>query len=348
MKTVAVGLSGGVDSSVTAHLLKESGYNVIAFFMKNWDDEDEHCPAKRDYEDALTVCDTLKIPLYTLNFAQEYWDEVFETFLTELKQGHTPNPDILCNREIKFKVFLEKAKELGADLLATGHYAAISDDFELRKGLDQNKDQSYFLYTLKKEILQQVLFPLGGYQKEEIRKIAKEQGLITHAKKDSTGICFIGKRNFRDFITQYLPPKEGTFLTPEGKALGSHMGAWYYTMGQRKGLGIGGPGEAWYVVDKDIQANTVTVAQGDDHPLLFHKALTAKEISWVGPEPEMPLRCKAKIRYRQTESDCVVSKAGDKIKVQFDTPQKAITARQSVVFYQGDLCLGGAMIEDRS
>ena len=344
MKTVAVGLSGGVDSSVAAYLLKQKGYKVVAFFMKNWDEDDEICPAKRDYEDALIVSHKLNIPLYTLNFSQNYWDEVFTSFLEGLKKGETPNPDILCNKEIKFKVFLEKAKELGADFLATGHYAAISKDFELMKAIDENKDQSYFLYTLKKEILENVLFPLGEYEKPEIRALAKKLGLITHDKKDSTGICFIGKRNFRDFIKTYLSPKEGYFVTPDGKTVGTHMGAWYYTIGQRKGLGIGGAGDAWYVVSKEINSNTVTVVQGENNPLLYHKTLIASNASWVFKCPIFPLTCKAKIRYRQKESLCLVEKEGEQYKVTFDSMQKAITQGQSIVFYQDNICLGGAII----
>lgn len=342
---VAVGMSGGVDSSVTALLLKESGFDVIGIFMKNWDEEDKECPAIQDYEDALSVSQKLNIPLYSFNFAKEYWDLVFTGFLEDLKKGFTPNPDIFCNREIKFNVLLQKAFELGAEKLATGHYANISDTFDLVKGSDSTKDQSYFLYTLKSNILQKALFPVGIYNKEDVRKMAEKAGLLTHNKKDSTGICFIGKRNFKDFIMNYIPPTKGVFQTPEGKIVGEHNGAWYYTIGQRKGMGLGGPGDAWFVVEKDIATQVVTVAQGEDHPLLFSKNLLADELTWVQEPPVTPYACKAKIRYRQEDQDCIIEKIENGIAyIKFLNPQRAVTPRQSIVFYQKNICLGGGLI----
>lgn len=344
MMKIAVGLSGGVDSSVSLALLKEAGHEVIALFMKNWE-EDDHCPATLDYEDALSVCETLHVPLYSFNFAKEYWENVFQDFLRDYEKGFTPNPDIFCNREIKFKVFLSKALELGADYLATGHYAQIGENFTLLRGEDETKDQSYFLYTLKREQLKKVLFPVGHLKKSEVRKIAADFSLPTSHKKDSTGICFIGKRNFADFLHQYMPPKEGVFITPEGKVVGRHQGAYYYTIGQRKGMGIGGAGEAWFVVDKDVEAQTVTVVQGEDHPLLYKESLIATEISWVGDAPSFPYRCTAKIRYRASDEPCMLEwLAPDNLKVHFDRPQRAVTPRQAIVFYQGKTCLGGGLI----
>jgi tRNA-specific 2-thiouridylase len=342
---IAVGMSGGVDSSVTALLLKKMGHEVIGIFMKNWDEEDENCPAIQDYEDALSVCQKIQIPLYSFNFAKEYWDGVFKNFIADLKKGFTPNPDVFCNKEIKFNVLLKKAIELGAEKLATGHYADISENFELLKGSDANKDQSYFLHALNTEILKKALFPLGKYKKEEIRKIAEENSLITFDKKDSTGICFIGKRNFKDFIMQYIPPKKGVFKTPEGEILGTHEGAFYYTIGQRKGMGIGGKGEAWFVADKDINTQVVTVVQGEDHPLLYKETLRATDLTFIKEAPATPFKCKAKIRYRQEDQDCVIEKIEDGVAfVRFLTPQRAVTPRQSIVFYQSNVCLGGGLI----
>lgn len=355
MPTVVVGMSGGVDSSVSALLLKQQGYNVIGLFMKNWEESNQegHCSSTKDYEDVVRVCEKIGIPYYSVNFVQEYWDLVFFHFVKELKQGFTPNPDILCNREIKFQVFLEKAFQIGADYLATGHYCQIQTKHgfsTLFKGADPDKDQSYFLYTLKKETLEKVLFPIGHLPKKQVREIAKEYGLATAEKKDSTGICFIGKRNFKEFISQYIPYQKGLFLDVEGKKIGEHEGMAYYTIGQRKGLGIGGPGEAWFVVDKDAVSNTVTLAQGENHPALYAEDLIATDISWIdgiGPLC-FPFACKAKIRYRQAEQDCVLEKKEDgTLLVTFANPQRAITPRQSIVFYQEDLCLGGAMISSR-
>lgn len=343
-KTVVVGMSGGVDSSVAAYLLKAQGYNVIGLFMKNW--EEEGCPAVADYEDVVTVCDRLQIPHYSVNFSKEYWDNVFSHFIDELKQGYTPNPDILCNREIKFKVLLEKALEIGGDFLATGHYAQVGPNFSLLRGLDPNKDQSYFLYTLKKNILQKVLFPVGGLPKPEVRAIAREIGLVTSDKKDSVGICFIGKRDFKEFIGQYIPYRPGFFKTLSGKTVGQHDGAAYYTLGQRRGLKIGGSGEAWFVVKKDVKENVVFVEQGDDHMALYSEALTATEPSFVAEMPSLPLKCTAKVRYRQGDQGCTIESFEEgRLFVSFDNPQRAVTPRQSIVFYRGDECIGGAMIE---
>jgi len=344
-------MSGGVDSSVSALLLKEQGYNVIGLFMKNWEEKtpDGACSATKDFEDVVKVCETLQIPYYSVNFIQEYWDFVFTHFIDELKKGFTPNPDILCNREIKFHLFFKKAMQIGADFLATGHYAqAEKDTTQLLKGVDLGKDQTYFLYTLKKPTLEKVLFPIGHLPKKEVRAIALKHGLATAEKKDSTGICFIGKRDFKEFISQYIPYQKGLFLTLDGKKVGEHEGMAYYTIGQRKGLGIGGPGDAWFVVDKDPDRNIVYLEQGEEHPSLYAYTLTATDISWVGEAPSFPLFCKAKIRYRQTEQECTVEEVKPGLlHVQFVNPQRAITPRQSIVFYQEEICLGGAMIQKR-
>ena len=351
-QTVVVGMSGGVDSSVSALLLKELGYHVIGLFMKNWEEKDAlgQCLATKDYEDVAKVCDKLDIPYYSVNFIDQYQDLVFHHFVKELKAGYTPNPDILCNREIKFHVFLEKALSLGADYLATGHYAqmhAQPNGVSLLKGTDPDKDQSYFLYTLKSETLKKVLFPIGHLPKKEVRALAAKAGLSTAEKKDSTGICFIGKRNFKQFISGYIPYQRGSFVTLSGKVVGTHDGAAYYTIGQRKGLAIGGPGDAWFVVGKDMENNLVLVAQGEDHPALYADELIATEASWVvGPPSHFPYVCKAKIRYRQQDQDCVIEKVeNDTLWVRFPKPQRAITPRQSIVFYEGNRCLGGAMIQ---
>ncbi len=348
-KTIVVGMSGGVDSSVSALLLKEQGFNVIGVFMKNWEETsaEGQCTATKDFEDVARVCEKLQIPYYPVNFVKEYWDNVFTHFLEELKLGFTPNPDILCNREIKFQALLNKALEIGGDSLATGHYCQISPEGALLKGEDPTKDQTYFLYTLQKETLKKVLFPIGHLPKQEVRKIAAIHGLSTAEKKDSTGICFIGKRDFKEFINKYIPYQKGPFLTLEGKKLGDHEGMAFYTIGQRKGLGIGGPGEAWFVVDKDPKNNIVYLAQGEEHPALYAYELTANELSFI-EEPIFPLTCKAKIRYRQPEQECIVTLLEkDKILVRFLEPQRAITLRQSIVFYEGNKCLGGAMISSK-
>lgn len=353
---VIVGMSGGVDSSVSALLLKEQGFRVEGLFMKNWDEDDgtEYCTAKADLADAERVCERLGIKLHTANFAAEYWDNVFEHFLEEYKAGRTPNPDILCNREIKFRVFLEYAQMLGADLIATGHYVRRQDRDGrtwLLKGLDPNKDQSYFLHAVGEAEFARSLFPIGDLQKPEVRRIAEQHGLITHNKKDSTGICFIGERRFKDFLQQYLPAQPGMIETPEGTVIGEHAGLMYHTIGQRQGLGIGGVKGAdeapWFVVKKDLNRNVLVVAQGTDHPLLYNNRLSAQQAHWInGAPPAHNFSCTAKVRYRQPDQNCTVTVASDgALTVVFSEPQRAITPGQSVVFYQDDICLGGAVIE---
>ena len=353
---VIVGMSGGVDSSVSALLLLEQGYQVEGLFMKNWeeDDDTEYCTAKADLADAESVCQRLGIHLHTANFAAEYWDNVFEYFLSEYGAGRTPNPDILCNREIKFKAFLEYAEVLGADCIATGHYVRKRERdgrTELLKGLDNNKDQTYFLCAVTEANLEKSLFPVGHLDKSEVRAIAEREGFQTADKKDSTGICFIGERRFRDFLQQYLPAQPGRIETTDGEIIGEHQGLMYHTYGQRQGLGIGGlphhDQAPWYVVDKDLQRNVLIVAQGNRHPRLYSPALRASQLSWINREPpSLPLRCHAKIRYRQADQACLVETDGDDmIRVTFDEPQRAVTPGQVVVFYQDEVCLGGAVIE---
>lgn len=353
METVVVGMSGGVDSSVTALLLKQQGYRVIGMFMKNWEEKDANgiCQSALEFEDVVRVCEKIEIPYYSVNFVKDYWDNVFHSFLKEFELGYTPNPDILCNREIKFKLLLEKALEVGGDFLATGHYC--QNFFEegvhhLQKGQDPEKDQSYFLYTIGQKALKQVLFPVGGMLKSELRRVAKAHQLPTSDKKDSMGICFIGKRNFKEFLGKYLAFRPGQFQTLNGKVIGEHEGAAYYTPGQRKGMGIGGPGEPWFVVGKNIEDNVVYVEQGMRHPALYCDELTAVEASWVaGVAPKkLPYQCKAKVRYRQPDQECsIVQDLDGVLKVRFAVPQRAVCQRQSIVFYDGDICLGGAMIE---
>ena len=351
---VIVGMSGGVDSSVSAYLLLQQGYQVEGLFMKNWDEDDgtEYCTAKEDLADAQQVCDTLNIKLHQANFAAEYWDNVFEHFLDEYKAGRTPNPDILCNREIKFKAFLEYAKILGADLIATGHYVRRKDEMNsshLLKGLDGNKDQSYFLHAVGGNEIAQTLFPVGELEKPEVRRIAEENGLVTAKKKDSTGICFIGERRFKDFLQQYLPAQPGRIETPEGDEIGQHQGLMYHTLGQRQGLGIGGlknySEDPWFVAEKDLDRNVLIAVQGQDHPLLFKDWLSTSKIFWVNQEPELPVKLTAKVRYRQADQDCILEKTPQGYRVVFDQPQRAVTPGQSVVFYLNDECLGGGVIE---
>ncbi|RUO79384.1 tRNA 2-thiouridine(34) synthase MnmA [Pseudidiomarina taiwanensis] len=358
-KKVIVGMSGGVDSSVSAYLLIEQGYQVEGLFMKNWeeDDTDEYCAAAEDLADAQAVCDKLGIPLHTVNFATEYWDNVFEYFLAEYRAGRTPNPDIMCNKEIKFKAFLEfAATALGADYIATGHYVRrreVDGKWQLLRGLDDNKDQSYFLYTLSHEHVAQTLFPVGELEKPKVREIAEQQGLVTASKKDSTGICFIGERKFKDFLQQYLPAQPGPIETVDGKIVGEHEGLMYHTLGQRKGLHIGGLADAgdepWYVVDKDIERNTLIVAQGKQHPRLFSTGLRAAQMHWVNRQaPTQPFQATVKTRYRQADIPCLVTPQSDgSVIVTFTQPVAAVTPGQSAVFYQAEVCLGGGIIEQR-
>ena len=351
---IMIGMSGGVDSSVAAYLLQRQGYAVQGLFMKNWDEDDdaEHCSATQDLADAQAVCDRLGLTLHTRNFATEYWDQVFAFCLDEFRAGRTPNPDVLCNREIKFKVFLEHALALGAEHMATGHYARVAQrDGRLRllKALDLDKDQSYFLYALRQEQLAHALFPLGELTKPAVRALAAEQGFGTHDKKDSTGICFIGERKFKEFLERYLPAQPGDIITPDGKLIGRHEGLMYHTLGQRKGLKIGGRRDAteqpWYVAAKNLQQNTLIVVQGE-HPLLFSQALTSAQLNWIsGTPPALPLRCAAKTRYRQADQTCIIEYVdNDTCRVRFDAPQRAVTPGQSVVFYQNEECLGGGII----
>ncbi len=348
---VVVGLSGGVDSAVAALLLRGQGYDVTGLFMKNWEEDDRegYCAAEEDLKEARRVCARLQIPLHTVNFSAEYWERVFSYFLAEYEAGRTPNPDVLCNKEIKFKAFMEHALRLGADKIATGHYARIGhgpEGHRLRRARDSNKDQTYFLYTLGQHELAHSLFPLGGLTKPEVRALAREAGLPNHARKDSTGICFIGERHFKTFLSRYLPARRGAIRTLEGEVKGEHDGLMYYTIGQRQGLGIGGAGEPWYVVDKDLEHNVLYVVQGEQHPALFSRGLAAADLHWVaGKAPDPPLPCEAKTRYRQPQQACAITRR-DRLGVEviFEQAQRAITPGQSVVFYQGDTCLGGGII----
>lgn len=355
---VIVGMSGGVDSSVAAHILVQEGFHVEGLFMKNWDEDDnsEYCTAKEDLADAQQVCDKIGITLHTANFATDYWDNVFEHFLSEYKSGRTPNPDILCNREIKFKVFLEYAQMLDADYIATGHYVrrgSIDGKPSLNKGLDSTKDQSYFLCAVNEAAFEKSLFPLGELEKTKVREIAEREGFINSRKKDSTGICFIGERRFSDFLKQYLPAQPGKMMTPEGEFMGEHQGLMFYTLGQRQGLGIGGVKgageEPWYSLEKDLDNNILIVGQGTNHPLLFTDNLSACEMHWINGLPSVgtSFDCHAKTRYRQPDQPCTVNVLNEnECEVNFKTPQRAVTPGQSVVFYQGDRCLGGGIIRN--
>ncbi len=356
-KRIVVGLSGGVDSSVAALLLQQQGYRVEGLFMKNWEEDDtaDYCSATEDLKDAQAVADRLKIPLHTVNFASEYWDHVFAYFLDEYRAGRTPNPDVLCNREIKFRAFLDFARErLGASHIATGHYAALERNgahSRLIRAADENKDQTYFLYMLDQSQLRHALFPLGGLYKQQVREIAHQADFPNHKKKDSTGICFIGERKFRDFLQRYLPAQPGEIVTPEGEIIGRHQGLMYYTLGQRQGLGIGGRQNAseapWYVVRKDLQSNRLIAAQGHDHPLLQCDILEAGQLHWIaGDAPSLPLACQARIRHRQPLQVCEIQAwQHGRCRVVFDQPQRAVTPGQAIVFYQNRECLGGGTIE---
>ncbi len=353
-KTVVIGMSGGVDSSVAALLLKKQGYNVIGLYMNNWEEKDEcgTCTGEEDFADVRRVANAIGIPYYSVNLAKEYMDRVFSYFLAEYKAGRTPNPDVLCNREIKFKDFKEKAKSLGADYIATGHYCDILHDGDthyLLKAKDQSKDQTYFLNQLSQSQLDGVLFPLGKLDKSEVRKIAEENGLATATKKDSTGICFIGERNFRNFLLNYIPAQKGKIMTYDGKVLGEHLGLMYYTIGQRRGLGIGGQagddGSRWFVIEKDLKNNILYVAHGSEDRL-YSRGLVMKDCNWIPFKPtQNEFTCTAKFRYRQPEQDCKVYIRPDKIEVEFKEKQRAITEGQFAVFYDGDKCIGGGVIE---
>jgi len=352
---VIIGMSGGVDSSVAALLLLEQGYQVEGLFMKNWeeDDTEEYCTATEDLADAQSVSDNLGIKLHTVNFSGEYWDNVFEYFLAEYRSGRTPNPDIMCNKEIKFKAFLDYSLNLGADFIATGHYAQIDrseSTLKMLKGHDDNKDQSYFLYTLQQNQLKKSLFPIGNLEKSKVRELAQKAGFDTANKKDSTGICFIGERKFTEFLQRFLPAQPGKIITPEGDEIGTHQGLMYYTLGQRQGLGIGGLKTAseapWFVVDKNLKTNQLIAAQGHNHPLLLKQQLKASQLHWVsGKAPTNQFNCKAKIRYRQAEQSCQVTITNHECVVCFDEKQRAITPGQSIVFYQENICLGGGIID---
>ncbi|TDR30503.1 tRNA 2-thiouridine(34) synthase MnmA [Hydromonas duriensis] len=353
-KRVVVGMSGGVDSSVTAWLLKEQGYDVIGLFMKNWEDDDdsEFCSSRQDWLDAASVADVVGVDIEAVNFATEYKERVFAEFLREYTAGRTPNPDVLCNAEIKFKAFLDHAMSLGAEYIATGHYARVrevSDGFQLLKGLDATKDQSYFLHRLNQAQLSKTLFPLGEMPKTQVRDIAHQLGLSNAAKKDSTGICFIGERPFRDFLNRYLPTKPGPIKTLDGRTIGEHVGLSFYTLGQRKGIGIGGDkngsGEPWFSVHKDLENNTLYVAQGHEHPALRSTALSFENVSWVAGHAPKSRDVAAKTRYRQSDAPCQLNVISDeRCDLSFAEPQWAVTAGQSAVLYDGDVCLGGGII----
>ena len=354
---IVVGMSGGVDSSVAALLLKRAGHEVIGVFMNNWEEKDDMdvCTAERDWADVRAVCQLIDIPYYSVNFAKDYYARVFERFLAEYRKGRTPNPDVLCNREIKFSRFLDFAETLGADKIATGHFASIGErggEYQLLRAKDENKDQTYFLYMLNQRALSKAVFPVGGLTKAEIREIARENGIPVSEKKDSTGVCFIGERNFKQFLMHYLPAQPGDMVTTDGKVVGRHDGLMYYTLGQRRGLGIGGGGngERWFVLKKDLERNRLIVSQGEDRALLYSDAAVLEECTWIAGHPPVetgaPFPCKARLRHRQPLQDCVVTlEEGDRARVTFSVPQRAVTPGQSTVLYDGEICLGGGIVE---
>ena len=348
---IAIGISGGVDSAVSAYLLKKQGYDVMGVFMKNWNEEDENgvCTADQDFEDVRRVCDKIGIPYYSVNFAREYWERVFSLFLEEYKAGRTPNPDVLCNKEIKFKAFLDFCLDIGAEEIATGHYCRVNkwDGTRLLKGRDSRKDQSYFLCTLKAEQLERVEFPVGGYTKEYVRQIARDAGLPVADKKNSTGICFIGERNFRKFLQGYLPAQPGEMRTTAGEYIGMHQGLMYYTLGQRRGLNIGGrgTGERWFVVDKDLKNNILYVEQGEDSPKLYSRVCAVGSFSFVNPMDVKEFDCTAKFRYRQSDQKVHVYVEGDHVLIEAREKQRAVTPGQYAVLYSGDECLGGGPVD---
>ena len=349
---IVVGMSGGVDSAVSALLLKRQGYDVVGVFMKNWEEVDNTgvCTAEADWQDVRDVCDVIGIPYYAVNFAKEYWDRVFSYFLEEYRAGRTPNPDVLCNREIKFRAFLDFAMQLGASKMATGHFVQTNESGDLLRGADPNKDQSYFLYMLKQRQLRQAIFPVGGLTKAQVRQIADEAGLPVSKKKDSTGVCFIGERKFKQFLATYLPAQPGDMVAPDGTVVGRHDGLMYYTLGQRRGLGIGGMGDgrSWFVIGKDLERNRLLVAQGEDHPMLYSTESLAGGVTWVGDEPlhdGETFACTCKFRYRQQDQPVEITMQGDRLHIRSLTPQRAVTPGQSAVFYRGDTCLGGAVVE---
>ena len=350
---IVVGMSGGVDSSVAALLLKQQGYDVVGVFMKNWEEQDENgvCTAESDWQDVRDVCDQIGIPYYSVNFAKEYWDRVFSYFLAEYQAGRTPNPDVLCNREIKFRAFLDFAMQLGASRIATGHFVRTNENGDLLRGADPNKDQSYFLYMLHQEQLKKALFPVGGMTKAQVRQIAEEAGLPVSKKKDSTGVCFIGERKFKQFLSTFLPAQPGDMVSPDGRVVGHHDGLMYYTLGQRRGLGIGGMGDgrSWFVIGKDLEKNRLLVAQGEDHPMLYSTRSIAGGVTWIGEAPigvGETLCCTCKYRYRQVDTPVeAILQADGKLLLRALEPQRAVTPGQSAVLYQGERCLGGAVVE---
>ena len=350
---IVVGMSGGVDSSVAALLLKEQGYDVVGVFMKNWEEEDENgvCTAENDWADVREVCEIIGIPYYSVNFAKEYWDRVFSYFLKEYRAGRTPNPDVLCNREIKFRAFLDFAMTLGAGRIATGHFVRTDGEGRLLKGIDPGKDQSYFLYMVHAAQLKKSVFPVGGMTKAEVREIAAARGLPVSAKKDSTGVCFIGERNFKKFLAEYLPAQPGDMVSPEGEVVGRHDGLMYYTLGQRRGLGIGGRGDgrSWFVIGKDLEHNRLLVAQGEDHPMLYSTLCRAEDVTWIGEAPIREgetLRCSAKFRYRQADQPVEATLENGQLLIHALEPQRAVTPGQSAVLYNGEECLGGGIVTE--